>query len=247
MQGRGTQRDEDVTQVFPALRKHEHQAKPLHSDLSLPHARWYEGFSMTGPADPLLGVPEPHWGNNGGAPVADVAGNGGIGGAQPAQPGTEAAWVNTELHTIASTIEELQSRLEQANARLSSAERTETTEVEIGRLFVEAQRFSEASLSKLEARVHEVLLAAEDKAKQILAEATEEARAIRRAAQEAAFASTETVRELQSAIAGFTTVNAALLNELGTLNSMLSPVPNNGAARIGDNSSPAGLNSTEPA
>ena len=30
-------------------------------------------------------------------------------------------------------------------------------EVEIGRLFVEAQRFSEASLSKLESRIHEVL------------------------------------------------------------------------------------------
>jgi len=149
-----------------------------------------------------------------------------------AQQPTEAQWVNTELHAIASTITELQSRLEQANARLSSVEKVESTEYEIGRLFVEAQRFSEASLSKLELKVHEVLVAAEAKARQILTEATEEAQEIRREAQQAAFASTATVRELQSAIAGFTTVNAELLKELGTLNGMLSPKSDQGVDEV---------------
>ena len=61
----------------------------------------------------------------------------------------------------------------------------ETTEVEIGRLFVEAQRFSEDSLSKLEFEIYEILREVEAKAKQILAEATQEAHEIRRQAQHA--------------------------------------------------------------
>ena len=151
--------------------------------------------------------------------------------AEPA-PGTEVEWANAELHSIASTIEALQSRLEEANNRLDSAARVETTEFEIGRLFVEAQRFSEASLSKLELQIHEILCEAEAKAKQILTEATEEAHEIRREAQQAAFASTRTAREFQSAIAGFTTVNHELLKELGALNSMLAPVNERGMTEI---------------
>ena len=130
-------------------------------------------------------------------------------------PETDVEWTNAELQSIASTIEELQGRLEQANSRLSSAAKVETTEFEIGRLFVEAQRFSEASLTKLEVQIHEILGAAEAKATEILTEATEEAHEIRRQAQEAAFLSTRTARELQTAIAGFTTVNNELVKELG--------------------------------
>jgi cell division septum initiation protein DivIVA len=138
-------------------------------------------------------------------------------------PGKDVEWTNAELHSIASTIEELQRRLELANSRLSNVANMETTEFEIGRLFVEAQRFSEDSLSKLERQIHEVLRAAEDKARQILTEATEEALEIRRQAQEATFVSTRTARELQAAIAGFTTVNHELVKELGALSSMLTP------------------------
>jgi hypothetical protein len=143
--------------------------------------------------------------------------------AKDAQPESEAKWVNTELNEIATTIEQLQGRLDQANSRLSKVEQVEAEEVEIGRLFVESQQFIEAYLSKIEAKIHEVMSEAEGKARQILAEATEEAQAIRGEAQRVAFASTNTVRELQSAIAGFTTVNAELLKELGALNGMLSP------------------------
>lgn len=151
---------------------------------------------------------------------------------EPDEPGTDVEWTNAELHSIASTIEELQQRLEVANTRLSSVATVETTEFEIGRLFVEAQRFSEDSLSKLESQIHEILCAAEAKAKQMLVEATEDALEIRRQAQEAAFASTSTARELQSAIAGFTTVNNELVNELGALNSMLAPANERGVTEI---------------
>jgi hypothetical protein len=146
-------------------------------------------------------------------------------GASPTEhaPGAEMQWTNAELSSIAGTIEELQRRLEHANDRLSTASNVEATEFEIGKLFVEAQRFSEESLSKLELQINMILSAAEDKAKQILTEATEEALEIRRHAQQSAFVSTKTSRELQTAITGFTTVNSELMKELTTLNSMLTP------------------------
>jgi hypothetical protein len=200
----------------------------------------------TRPADSVFGVPQPPWGVQGEAAMSHLAGDDSNPLADDqTQPGTPVQWVNTELHEIASTIEALQNRLEEANSRLSTVERVETTEFEIGRLFVQAQRFSEASLSELEGKIHEVLGAAEAKAKQILEEATFEAQEIRREAQEAAFASTRTVRELQLAIAGFTTVNSELLKELGTLNRMLFPGRDPEAAEF-DPSSPAEVDSIEP-
>lgn len=139
------------------------------------------------------------------------------------EPGDGVEWSNAELHSIASTIEQLQQRLVDANARLNTASAVETTELEIGRLFVEAQRFSEESLSELEQQINEILIAAEAKAEQILRGATEEALDIRRQAQEHAVESTRTARELQMAIAGFTTINSELVKELGALNSTLTP------------------------
>jgi cell division septum initiation protein DivIVA len=172
------------------------------------------------------------------APIADIADrrNGGTDPHPLEASGSEVQWVNSELHTIASTIEDLQSRLAQANSRLDAASKVETTEVEIGRLFVEAQQFCDDSLASLEMRVHEILLEADNKAKQMIVEANAEAQEIRRNAQQAAFASTETVRELQAAIAGFTRVNADLLTELGTLNSML--LPDEASRLAGHNPSP---------
>ena len=199
----------------------------------------------TRPTDSVFGVPEPsgdtHRSEPTGAPTVVQP------GAPPerahhhhaAEPpqvqpvaGAEVEWTNAELTSIAGTIEELQQRLEQANSRLSTVSTVETTEFEIGRLFVEAQRFSEESLSKLELRVHTILCAAEDKAKEILTEATKEALAIRKEAQEAAFVSTKTARELQAAIAGFTTVNNKLVKELGALNSMLTPADERGIGEL---------------
>jgi cell division septum initiation protein DivIVA len=176
------------------------------------------------PASSVFGLPVDGFDGHPLAPVSELGRDRSTGPDEAGQPPpSEVEWVNSELLTISSTIEELQNRLVEANTRLASASKIETTETEIGRLFVEAQRFSEASLNKLELQIHEILGEAEAKAKQILTEATEEALEIRRQAQEAAFASTRTAQELQSAIAGFTTVNAQLLQELTALNSMLTP------------------------
>jgi chromosome segregation ATPase len=148
------------------------------------------------------------------------------------QAGTDAQWANAELMSIAGTIAELQERLAEANARAENATQVETSEVEIGRLFVEAQRFSEVSLTKLETQIHEILREVEAKAIQILSEATAEALEIRRRAQQAAFASTATARELQEAIVGFTKVNDELVKELGSLNNMLTPATEKPASEV---------------
>lgn len=147
-------------------------------------------------------------------------------GNPPVPPATDPVYpdaANAEIHSIASAIEELQNRLEVANSHLGHATALRDSEVEIGRLFVEAQRFSESSISRLEQQIQEILLEAESKATQILREATEEAQEIRRQAHEAAFVSSRAAQELQSAIAGFTVVNSALVNELSALNTMLTP------------------------
>jgi hypothetical protein len=194
-------------------------------------------------AESVFGLSEPRqWGTHSQSPTTSAPGGPVAPVAEKAQSVGEVQRVNTELNEIASTIADLQNRLADANSRLKSAERAETTEAEIGRLFVEAQRFSDEWLSKIELKIHEVLDEAEAKARQILLEATEEAQRIRGEAQQAAFASTGTVRELQSAIAGFTTVNSELLKELGTLNGMLAPDDRHGAVSS-DPSSPVELDS----
>ena len=195
----------------------------------------------TGPVDSVFRFAEPPHAAYLDTPISDTA----VPGATAPVAGTptpdpQLEWANSELHTIASTIEELQGRLQQANARLNSLSRVEATEYEIGRLFVEAQRFSEESLSRLDLQVHEILREAEEKARQILAEATEEAQQlrrqaqaeaqeIRRQAQGSAFVSPKTAQDLQSAISGFTAVNNRLIKELGVLNAILAPTNGRGA------------------
>jgi hypothetical protein len=188
----------------------------------------------TSPIDSVFGIPERPRDARPEPPVSDIANHRNADAAEAAAqtPGTEVEWANSELLTIASTIEELQGRLEQANSRLAGVAKVEATEFEIGRLFVEAQRFSEASLSNLELKIHDILCEVEAKAKQILTESTEEAQEIRRQAQQAAFASTRTAQELQSAIIGFTKVNNELVKELGALNSMLAPANERGVTEI---------------
>jgi hypothetical protein len=129
----------------------------------------------------------------------------------------------SELGAIAGAIEELQGRLAQAHEQLNQVAVVQTTEYEIGRLFVEAQRFSEASLSKLEMQIQEILVEAEAKAAEIIREANEEAAEIRRQAQQASFIPDRTAQELQTAIVGFASVNSELVKELTALNDMLTP------------------------
>jgi cell division septum initiation protein DivIVA len=130
---------------------------------------------------------------------------------------------SSEIGAIAGAIEELQSRLERANEQLGQVSAVQTTEFEIGRLFMEAQRFSEATLSRLEMQIQEILVEAEAKAAEILREANEDAERIRREAQQSSFIPARTAQELQSAIAGFASVNNELIRELSALNAMLAP------------------------
>jgi dsDNA-specific endonuclease/ATPase MutS2 len=196
----------------------------------------------TRPIDSVFRVPGHTYDLYSGGPVSDLSQPSDSTASESADraavPATDVEQVNSELLTIAGTIEQLQRRLEQANERLADASKTESTEVEIGRLFVEAQRFSEASLAHLEAKIHEILREAEAKAQQILMEATEEAHDIRRRAQQDALTSQATARELQVAIAGFTSVNHQLLKELDALNSVLTPGNETEGDQVGRSAAP---------
>jgi vacuolar-type H+-ATPase subunit H len=177
----------------------------------------------TSPWNPVFGDPaQPQESPQTTTGQINQIGNGNAPGSHP-QDALHPDAASAEIHSIATAIEELQNRLEKANSHLGHATALRDSELEIGRLFVEAQRFSESSISRLEEQIQGILLEAESKATQILREATEEAHEIRRQAQEAAFVSTRAAQELQSAIAGFTVVNSALVNELSALNTMLTP------------------------
>jgi hypothetical protein len=129
---------------------------------------------------------------------------------------------SSELGSIAGAIETLQNRLAQAQGQLNNVADVQTTEHEISRLFIEAQRFSEASLSKLEIQIQEILIEAEAKAAEILREATEEAAAIRRQAQQSSAVPNRTAQEVQTAIVGFASVNSELVRELAALSDVLT-------------------------
>jgi chromosome segregation ATPase len=191
------------------------------------------------PIESVFGVPEPPSQISSDAHISDIATHRNVEisegvqsgltrpeGARPEETQVSdppAEWANDELQSIADTIEELQNRLALANQQLGSVAKVETTEIEIGRLFVEAQRFSESTLANLEYQIHEILHEVEAKAAQILAEATSEAQEIRRQAEQAAAASAETEQELHAAIAGFSALHGELVKKLGDLNAMLPP------------------------
>jgi chromosome segregation ATPase len=139
---------------------------------------------------------------------------------------------SSEIGAIAGAIEELQNRLARANDQLGQVAAVQTTEFEIGRLFMEAQQFSEASIARLEMQIQEILVEAEAKAAQILREATEEAQEIRRQAEQASFIPARTAQDLQAAISGFASVNSELIRELNALNEMLAPPMDRPADRM---------------
>ena len=103
-------------------------------------------------------------------------------------------------------------------------------------MFVEAQRFSEASLSKLEIQIQEILIEAEAKAAEILREATEEAAAIRRQAQQSSSVPNRTAQEVQTAIVGFASVNSELVRELAALSDVLTSSTDHQSPAMGPSS-----------
>ncbi len=169
--------------------------------------------------------------------LAEPAANGSAYG-QGVDHNTRAESPNEEIQHISLAIEELQGRLVRANEQLSQVAAVQTTEIEIGRLFVEAQRFSEASLARLEVQVQEIVLEAEAKAAEIVREATEEAHEIRRQAQLGSSLPAHTAQELKSVIGAFASVNAELIKQINTLNAMLTPLVDRRTASFSQSSAP---------
>jgi septal ring factor EnvC (AmiA/AmiB activator) len=156
----------------------------------------------------------------------------------PLEPVCDSA--NSELGTIADAIEELQVRLAQTNEELAQAALENMNEHEVVRIIEDAQRFSDACLSKLEMRIRGVLFQAEVKAAEILREADEEAAEILRQARRASFMPESTAipertaDELQAAIVGFAAVNRELVTRLTALNDVLTPIPRSESTAASD-------------
>ena len=87
------------------------------------------------------------------------------------------------------------------------------SETELGRLFVEAQRFTDDALAKLDGQVERVLAQASAKAAQIVVEAREEADQILRSARDTVSLPTDKADELRAAVDRLTT----FVGELGAL------------------------------
>jgi hypothetical protein len=135
---------------------------------------------------------------------------------------------SAEIEFVTGAIEDLQSRLERATTQMNQVTAVRATEREIGLLFVEAQKFTEAALAKLEGQIHQILDQAEAKAAEIVREAQQEAEEVRRQAQSTLLFPAEKVHELHAAIRGFSTSNGELVKELSALNTMLSPASERG-------------------
>jgi ElaB/YqjD/DUF883 family membrane-anchored ribosome-binding protein len=87
------------------------------------------------------------------------------------------------------------------------------TESELGRLFVEAQRFTDEALTKLEGQVDRVLAEAGKKAAQIVLEAREEADGILRNAHRSVALPTDKADELHASVDRL----SKFVGQLGTL------------------------------
>jgi cell division septum initiation protein DivIVA len=137
---------------------------------------------------------------------------------------------STEIGAISGAIEELQTRLARAHSQLEQVTAVQTTEIEIGRLFVEAQRFSEDFLSRLETQIGQILVEAEAKAADIVREATEEALEIRRRIHGSSVIPARTAQDLQSVIGSFASINGELIKQLNALSAMVMAAGDRGAS-----------------
>jgi cell division septum initiation protein DivIVA len=98
------------------------------------------------------------------------------------------------------------------------------SETELGRLFVEAQRFTDDALAKLDSQVERVLAQASAKAAEIVVEAREEADQILRSARDTVSLPTDKADELRAAVDRLST----FVGELGAL--LKTDRPSNTAA-----------------
>jgi vacuolar-type H+-ATPase subunit H len=157
-----------------------------------------------------------------------------------------------EVESIAGAINELQARLEQANSRILEAKRVQSTEEEIGRLFVQAQQFTDTAINQLEeqarqaideaqaeadrivaeaqhhaaelvkGQIRQVIEAAEEQAAAIIEDANRQAEEIMSEARAASPIPPETAEQLRATIEGFSRVNRELVEELAFLNVALA-------------------------
>ncbi len=131
--------------------------------------------------------------------------------------------VAAEFSEMSRAIEELRERLDLASSKMEHVAVVRTSELEIGRLFVQAQEFTDAALGQAEQRARQAIAEAEAEATRILEEARREAEAIVEEARQQAALPPEAVGRLDSTIAGFIEINRELIEELVYLRGSYNP------------------------
>lgn len=142
---------------------------------------------------------------------------------RPVDDEQEIERVTAEVQSVSSAIDSLTRRLTEANDRLEHVSMVRSSEVEIGRLLLQAQRFVDEAVAEARDHAKATVAEAEAEADRILAEARQQAEEIIQAARSAPTVSPETLLALDTTIGEFTKANTELIHELAQLRDVLGP------------------------
>lgn len=134
--------------------------------------------------------------------------------------------VTTAVTHVAVALDELKGQLEIANRRVSEVAAAQTTEAELGRLFVRAAQFADSAIAEAQDEARRLVADARREADRIVAEARGHADAIIEEAEQSSALPSAFALQVQTALDGFTHVNSEFMKELEFLwNSLQTALP----------------------
>jgi hypothetical protein len=139
--------------------------------------------------------------------------------------------VTTAVTHVAVALDELKDQLEIANRRVSEVAAAQTTEAELGRLFVRAAEFADSAIAEAQDEARQVVADAHRQADRILAIARGHADAIIEEAERSTTLPSAFALHVQAALDGFTHVNAEFMKEVEFLRDSLQPALTPAATR----------------
>lgn len=131
--------------------------------------------------------------------------------------------VTTAITHVAVALDELTDQLEIANRRVGAVTAAQSTEAELGRLFVRAAAFAVSAVAEAQDEARQLVADARREAERILADARGHADAIVEEAERSTTLPPGSAVQIQAALDGFTHVNAEFIKELQFLRDSLQP------------------------
>jgi DivIVA protein len=122
--------------------------------------------------------------------------------------------VTSAVSHVAMALDELKDQLEIANRRVSEVAATQTTEAELGRLFVRAAQFADSAIAEAQDEARRLVADARREADRIVADARGHADAIIEEAERSTTLPSAFALQVQTALDGFTHVNREFMKEL---------------------------------